>query len=172
MSAPTEQPRAHVDPVLRLEVEAFLHLEAELLDEWRLKEWLELFTVDCNYHVPSTDVPDGDPDTHLFFVRDDHFLLGQRVEALLNGTAWAESPRSTTHRMIANVRPVESRPGTVSVQANALVHRSRANRLDCFPVRYRYTLIRGGPDQFKISYRRATLALEQLRPAGRLSIIL
>lgn len=172
MSGTADRAQDRTDLGLRREVEAFLHLEAELLDEWRLQEWLALFTPDCRYYVPSTDVPDGDPDTHLFFVRDDYFLLGQRVEALLDGTAWAENPRSTTHRMIANVRPVETEPGTVTVKANALVHRSRADRLDCYPVRYEYTLLRGGGAGFEIRYRRATLALEQLRPAGRVSIIL
>jgi hypothetical protein len=28
---------------LRAEIEEFLYMEAELLDEWRLDEWLELF---------------------------------------------------------------------------------------------------------------------------------
>ena len=47
--------------LLRLEVEEFLVEEAALLDEWRLDEWLALFTEDATYVVPSTDLPDGDP---------------------------------------------------------------------------------------------------------------
>ena len=43
--------------ISRADVEDFLFAEAELLDEWRLPEWLELFTEDAIYYVPSTDVP-------------------------------------------------------------------------------------------------------------------
>lgn len=157
---------------LRHEVETFLHHEAELLDEWRLQEWLALFTPDCSYLVPSTDVPDGNPDDHLFFIRDDYFLLSQRVQALLDGTAWAENPKSTTHRMVTNVRPVEHADGTIVVKANGLVHRSSGPRLDAYPTRYTYHLVRGGAAGFEIRHRRAVLAMEQLRPVGRVSIIL
>jgi len=165
-------PITYPSAALRHEVETFLLYEAQLLDEWRLPEWLDLFTPDCRYLVPSTDVPHGDPDTDLFFIRDDYFLLRQRVEALMNGTAWAESPHSTTHRMISNVQPVENVPGTVDVKANFLIHRSSGARLDVYPGRYDLTLLRGGHAGFEIQFRRAVLAMEQLRPHGRVSIIL
>ena len=43
--------------IARTDVEDFLFAEAELLDEWRLPEWLELFTDDAKYYVPATDLP-------------------------------------------------------------------------------------------------------------------
>src|SRR5262245_53854066 len=74
--------------ITRDQVEDFMYLEAELLDEWRLKEWLALFTADASYYVPATDVaPDASPDTSLFYVADDRFRLEQRVERLLKRTA-------------------------------------------------------------------------------------
>ena len=42
------------DDVTREQVEDFMYLEAEMLDEWRLKEWLGLFTADGAYYVPTT----------------------------------------------------------------------------------------------------------------------
>ena len=49
--------------VSRADIEDFLFTEADLLDEWRLPEWLELFTDDAIYYVPSTDVAaDASPD--------------------------------------------------------------------------------------------------------------
>ena len=48
---------------LRLDVEEFLYAEAALLDAWRLDDWLELFTADARYEVPSTDRPTGEPAT-------------------------------------------------------------------------------------------------------------
>src|SRR5205085_2225907 len=56
--------------LVRLEVEEFLFEEAALLDDWRLDDWLALFTKDCRYVVPSTDKPDGDPASDLTLVDD------------------------------------------------------------------------------------------------------
>ena len=41
-----------MDSDLRHKVEDFLYLEAELLDERRFREWLELFTDDIHYWMP------------------------------------------------------------------------------------------------------------------------
>jgi p-cumate 2,3-dioxygenase subunit beta len=157
---------------LQHEVEDFLYREAELLDAWRLDEWLAMFTDDCLYLVPSTDRPDGDADTDLFLIRDDHFLLSQRVAAILDGTAWAESPRSTTLRTVTNVRAEVLEDGTIEARAAFVVHRSRASRVDVYPGRVTLGLVRDDHGGLRIRYRRAVLALEQLRPHGRVSIIL
>ena len=42
--------------IARTDIEDFLFAEAELLDEWRLPEWLELFTDDAIYYVPAIDL--------------------------------------------------------------------------------------------------------------------
>jgi p-cumate 2,3-dioxygenase beta subunit len=153
------------------EVTSFLAYEADLLDRWQLHDWYALFTPDCTYQVPTTDRPDGDADVDLFFVRDDWFLLGQRVDALMNGTAWTESPHSITHRMISHVRAYEDADG-VRVSANAVVYRSVLDRLDVYPYVLGLALVRGGHAGFQIRHRRATLALAQLRPQGRVSVLL
>ena len=38
----------------RLEVEDFLYREAALLDDWKLKEWLDLFSPRARYEVAPT----------------------------------------------------------------------------------------------------------------------
>jgi len=154
------------------EIEDFLYYDAELLDAWRLREWFELFTPDCHYRVPATDCPHGDPEHDLFLISDDWFLLSQRVDALLDGSAWAESPRSTTHRMISNVRSRELDDGRIEARANVILSRSRADRIDVYPAHLTITLVRGGHSGFEISDRLAVLAMEQLRPHGRLSVLL
>ncbi len=53
---------ASADRELRAEVENFLYEEAELLDEWRLDEWVELFTEDGINQVPALDDPDARSD--------------------------------------------------------------------------------------------------------------
>ena len=56
--------------LLRLRVEDLLFEEAALLDQWKLDEWLALYTEDAHYYVPPTDIPGetADPDTALFYV--------------------------------------------------------------------------------------------------------
>ncbi len=157
---------------LRSTVEDFLIHDAELLDKWRLREWFDRFTVDCRYHIPSTDRPDGDPETDLSFVWDDWFLLSQRIESIIDGTAWAESPRSTTHRMVSNVRARVLNDDSVEATANVLVHRSSGVRLDAYPAFLTLILVPVDGSRFEIRFRKAVLAMEQLRPHGRLSILL
>ena len=164
------------DAALVHDVSQFLYYESELLDAWRLDAWFSLFTPDCIYLVPSTDRPDGDPETDLFFVRDDWFLLSQRVSAIMDGTAWTESPRSITKRIISNVRAqtIEGDGGAeeIAVKFNFVVYRSAMANLDIYPGECRLTLVRGGHAGFEIRFRRSTLALAQLRPHGRVSVIL
>jgi p-cumate 2,3-dioxygenase subunit beta len=169
---PPPVPVTYGSPQLVQEVAAFFAYDSELLDEWRLDEWLELFTPDCRYLVPATDRPDGDPREDLFFIRDDYFLLSERVAAMLNGTAWTESPHSTTHRMITNVRAQDLGDDQVLAKANLLVHRARAGRLDAYPAHLTLLLVRGGNARFEIVERKAVLAMQQLRPHGRVSILL
>ena len=160
------------ESTLRAEVEGFLFRDAELLDTWQLEEWFERFTPDCRYHIPTTDRPDGNPETDLSFVWDDWFLLSQRIESILDGTAWAESPRSTTHRMVSNIQVRVLGDGAIEAKANVLVHRSAAGRLDPYPAFLTLELLRTDDGRFEIRYRKAVLAMQELRPHGRLSILL
>jgi p-cumate 2,3-dioxygenase subunit beta len=169
---PVSAPAPQIDDALSREVELFLYYEAELLDDWRLREWFALFTPDCEYLVPSTDRPAGDPEFDLFFVRDDWFLLSQRIDAMDGGTAWTESPHSITKRMISNVMATENADGSIAVRANFVIYRSALANVDVYPGSYVMRLLRGGSAGFEIQSRRSTLALAQLRPHGRVSIIL
>ena len=157
---------------LRLAVEKFLFQEADLLDCWLLDDWLLLWTEDVTYLVPATDKPDGDPSRDLMFVQDDRFILEQRVKSLMNGTAWAESPHSTTRRMISNVRATHIGDGAVEVKASFVVYRSQGSTLQIFPGHYEYLLEAGGPAGFRIRVKKAILDLEELRPHGRIAILL
>jgi p-cumate 2,3-dioxygenase beta subunit len=159
-------------PALRAAVEDFLFFEADLLDRWQLQEWLALWTDEVTYLIPATDRPDGDPSRDLFLVQDDRFLLEQRVQSLLTKTAWAESPHSTTRRLVSNVRARHLGDGTVECQANFVVYRSRGSNVDVYPGRYELLLEHGGPAGFRMRARKAILSLEQLRPHGRVSFIL
>jgi p-cumate 2,3-dioxygenase beta subunit len=159
------------DPVLRA-VERFLYAEAELLDQWRLHEWLELFTPHGTYQVPSTDKPDGDPDRDLFLIQDDRFLLQQRVNSLLTRAAHAEYPHSRTRRLVTNVRARERERDQVEVRANFAVFRTRSGTLDTYVGQYEHLLAPDPGSGFRFIERKAVLDLDALRPHGKVSIIL
>lgn len=153
-------------------IERFLFAEAELLDQWRLHEWLELFTPDARYLVPTTDKPDGDPTRDLFLVQDDRFLLEQRVNSLLTRAAHAEYPHSQTRRMISNIRAWDAEPRKVNVAANFVVFRSRNGSLDTYVGYHRHLLEQDSDGSLRFIERKATLSLETLRPQGKVSILL
>ena len=157
---------------LRLAVEDFLFHDAALLDAWQLQEWLALWTEEVTYLIPATDRPAGDPSHDLFLVQDDRFLLEQRVGSLQTKTAWAESPHSTTRRIVSNVRAARRDDGLVEARANFVVYRSRQATVDVYPGRYEMLLQPGGDAGFRIRVRKAVLSLDELRPHGRVSIIL
>ena len=157
-------------PTLREVVEEFLFEEAALLDNWSLDEWLNLFTEDARYVVPTTDLPEGDPKRDLVFIDDDITRLRARAVRLNSRYAHREYPWSRTRRFVSNVRVVESSDGELSVSANVLVYRFRSGEGAPYVGTIDYILRRDGED-LKIAYRRAVLDLETLSWHGAVSII-
>jgi len=153
-------------------VEQFLYADAELLDQWRLHEWLATFRSDARYLVPSTDLPDGDPAQDLFLVQDDRFLLEQRVNSLLTRAAHAEYPHSRTRRMITNIRVVDEGDDQLRVTANFTIFRIRSGVLDTYVGQYRHLLVRDSEHGYVFVERRSVLDLAALRPQGKVSILL
>lgn len=154
----------------RTEAEDFLYAEADLLDSWRLEEWLDLFSPDAQYWVPSTDQPNGKPDDTLFLIADDMARLRARVKRLLSVHAHAESPHSRTRRMISNVR-VDNAGDEILIRSNFVVYRFRGEAADQYVGHYEHGLV-GRNGALKIRMRKAILDMEALRPVGKVSIIL
>jgi 3-phenylpropionate/cinnamic acid dioxygenase small subunit len=87
------------------EAERLIYLEGELLDDWRLDDWLKLYTDDMTYLVPTPGMPmDCSPDTSLFLINDDRSRMESRVKRLKKRTAHSEYPHSTTVHMFSNLR--------------------------------------------------------------------
>lgn len=157
-------------PTLRELVEDFLFQEAAMLDEWRLDDWVKLFTEDARYVVPTTDLPEGDPKRDLVFINDDITRLHARVARLTSRHAHREYPWSRTRRFVSNVRVEESNDAELSVTANVLVYRFRSGEGAPYVGSIDYVLRRDGGD-LRIAYRRAVLDLEALSWHGAVSII-
>jgi p-cumate 2,3-dioxygenase beta subunit len=168
-TAPADGPHS---TITRQQVEDFLYAEADLLDNWRLDEWLALFDQERGgYYMPTTDCPpDADPGTALFLIADDMTKLRSRVEQLLSGLTWAENPKSRTRHMVNNVRILGMAGEVLRVQANFVVFRMRFQNIDPYIGTYHYKLIPNN-GSFKILERRVVLDLEALRPHGKVSFI-
>jgi len=158
--------------VTRAEVEDLLYFEAELLDTWQLREWLELFTKDGCYYVPSTDLPkNASADNSLFYIADDPVRMHERVVRLMKKTAHSEYPRSRTRHLISNVRILDASEEEVLVAAACVTYRMKFGSSDAYIGSSQYRL-RRVDGQLRIAEKRVYLDLEALRPHGRVSIIL
>lgn len=171
----TEAPRtaARTNPaaVSRAEIEDFLFLEASLLDEWRLAEWLKLFRDDASYMIPALDTPAASPQESLYLVNDNMARLRSRVNQLTGKSMWAENPVSRTRRCIANVRILSADDAGVRITANFAVYRMRHKEVHTYIGRYEHLLqpVEGG---FLFRERKSILDLESLNPHGKVSILL
>lgn len=153
------------------EAEELVKREAALLDDWKTTEWSDLFEEGGQYLVPSTDDPDGSPCQSLHLINDDYIRLVQRGVRLLKRTAHAEYPHSRTTRIVSNVRVSDGDDGASRIDCNFVVYRSRRDRMDVYPGRSIYQVVCDG-DAWKIRKKTAILGIEELRPQGKLSIIL
>ena len=167
----TESPESSPGIASRAEVEDFLYHEAALLDEWKVAEWAALFTDDGEYMIPPTDDPHADPKKTLFLVYDDRHRLAERGKRLMNKAAHAEFPHSRTVHQYSNVRVSAGEGGETLVRCAFNVVRSKGPITESYPghMRFRLARIDGA---LRIRLKRAELALEVLRPHGKVSIIL
>jgi 3-phenylpropionate/cinnamic acid dioxygenase small subunit len=109
--------------VTKAAVEALLFREARLLDEWRLDEWLDMFTSDAMYWLP---LDDGKPtDRNASIVFDTTVRREERVHHLLNHRFASQSPRSRTVHMIANVEVEAASENRVLARSNQVVYEVR-----------------------------------------------
>jgi len=158
--------------VSRAEVEDLLYYEAELLDGWRLDDWLQLMADDASYYVPPNDKPDADHRFTLFTIADDIVRLRERIIRLKDPNCHAEYPPSRTRRLITNVRITGVEDDIISASANFAIHRHRRGGAHQeFVGRYRYKLRRVA-GMLKIVERRAILDAEELGALGSVSFIL
>jgi len=124
---------------LKQQVEDFLYTEADLLDERRFAEWLELMTDDLVYFMPiRRNVPIGAhaaeentrEGTDISWFEDDKWTLSKRVEQIMTGVHWAEEPLSRVCHMVSNVQllevdPSAAAPREVAVRSRFLVYQNR-----------------------------------------------
>lgn len=124
---------AHDALSLRLSIEEFLYLEAELLDDHRYDEWLALLADDIHYWAPTQANRlrrdrgrEASAPGEVALFDDDKTTLCWRVRQMGLATHWAEDPPSRTRHLVSNIRiaPGES-AGEYAVRSNFLCYRNR-----------------------------------------------
>lgn len=156
---------------LKADVEDFLYMEADLLDERRFKDWLNLLAEDIVYFMPiRRNVKFGQhaerENTKLgvgiSWFDEDKWTLTKRVEQILTGVHYAEEPLSRVCHMVSNVQVVGVRPDAptgeeVEVRSRFLVYQNRVEYETYFFVGKRYDTLRRTADGFKVARREIIL---------------
>jgi 3-phenylpropionate/cinnamic acid dioxygenase small subunit len=158
------------------EMVSWLNHEAELLDEGRFDEWLNLLGDDLVYEAPvrlTKELGEGGENAYKAFVDQYYFLedrttLELRVKRLKTDFAWAEDPPSRTRRFVSNVRVNGRVQDEAEVRSYLLLYRNRGDDTgnDLISAERQDVLYRG-PVGWKLSSRlilidQATLGTKNL----------
>ena len=156
--------------LLKYQVEEFLYMEAETLDERRYENWLELLTDDVRYWMPlRRNVKFGELERE--FTREGQDInwfdegkdtLTRRVNQILTGVHWAEAPLSRICHIVSNVQvleatPTVSDPTEVAVKCRFIVYRNRVETETDLLVGKREDRLRKVDGRWKISQRKVVL---------------
>jgi 3-phenylpropionate/cinnamic acid dioxygenase small subunit len=161
---------------LRHAIEDFFYLEAELLDDRRLREWLDLLADEVHYWMPirlnllerPADVNDElSKPGEAYYFNDTKETLNLRIERFYKKNAWAEMPPSRTRHLVSNVRVKQDSGLEIEVHSNFLCYRTRMEKDQDIFVGTRHDLLRRDSSNFKIVRRmiildQATLAAKNI----------
>lgn len=152
--------------LLKSDVEEFLYLEADLLDERRYPEWLDLLTDDFQYSMPlRMNVMFSDVQTHedtragseICWFDEGKDTMSLRVDQLMTGQHWAEEPVSRVSHLVTNVRLDVVELPEVEVSCRFLVYRNRVADETDFLVGRRRDRLRKAGDSWQVARRHLLL---------------
>ncbi len=155
---------------LTQEIAEFFYAEAELLDERRHSDWLDLLAEDIRYWMPMRrNVKFGDTGREFTREREDinwfdegKETLTRRVRQIETGIHWAEEPQSRITHMVSNVQVLEATPNaemaqTVTAKCRFLIYRNRVETETDLLVGKREDTLRRAGDRWLIARRKIIL---------------
>ncbi|SOC49497.1 3-phenylpropionate/cinnamic acid dioxygenase, small subunit [Blastococcus aggregatus] len=170
---------ALLERMLLLEsVSEFLYREADLLDERRYTEWLDMLAEDYQYSVPlRMNVAYGETDAReetragreILWFDEGKETMSLRVDQLNTGLHWAEEPVSRVSHLVTNIRLDAVELPEVSVSCRFLVYRNRVADETDFLVGRRKDRLRQVGDSWQV-VRRELLLDQSVLLAKNLSI--
>jgi 3-phenylpropionate/cinnamic acid dioxygenase small subunit len=154
--------------MLQREIEEFTAMEAELLDERRYMEWIQLIADDIHYHVPirrnmkfgEQARENSNADSEISWIDEGKRILVGRVRQIMTGIHWCEEPLSRVRHVISNVQVVAVRGDEVEERDRFIVYRNRMqDEWDLFVGKREQVLRRDSATGWKIAKR--TVILDQ-----------
>lgn len=112
----------------RAQAESWLYHEAQLIDEYRLNDWLALFSEDALYWLPIDET--AQPGRTVALICDNSLRRRERVYRLLETGAHAQEPVSRTLHMVANVQVEQPHVDDIIVRSNQIIYEIRAGAAD------------------------------------------
>ena len=102
-------------------VRDLLYLEADLLDRRQWAQWIDLYTEDCVYWVPSWATEDeltDDPELEVNFI----YLTGKpsleaRIYRIESGNSYATAPLARTAHLVDTIRLVKADEDIIEASA-------------------------------------------------------
>lgn len=122
------------DMETHFKVTQFYNLEAEILDDGRFGDWLEMLAADLRYWAPvrtnrlrrQQALSILQPDEAAFYDETKE-SLAWRIRRFDTGMAWSEDPPSRTRHLVSNVT-VREHPDGLLVRSAFLVYRNRLEK--------------------------------------------
>ena len=156
---------------LKADVEDLYYREADLLDDRRFRDWLELLADDITYFMPirrnvkfgqhmareNTKLGEG-----IGWFDEDKWTLTKRVDQILTGVHYAEEPLSRITHMVSNVQIRAARPqideaSEIDVTSRFLVYQNRVEYETYIFVGRRNDTLRSTSNGWKIAKREILL---------------
>lgn len=124
---------------LKADIEDFYYHEADLLDERRFRDWLDILADDISYFMPiRRNVKFGQHQARentkrgegISWFDEDKWTLTKRVDQILTGVHYAEEPLSRICHMVSNVqikavRGDLEKPAELDVTSRFLIYQNR-----------------------------------------------
>ncbi len=134
MASATETMQQRLERLLlKDEIEQFLYMEAELLDERKYSAWLDLIADDIHYWMPTRrNIKFGDeaheysdPELEISWMNEGKRTLAARVQQLNTGVHWCEEPVSRNRHTVSAVQILDVLGDEVKVRCRFNVYTNR-----------------------------------------------
>ncbi|HEY1823844.1 MAG TPA: 3-phenylpropionate/cinnamic acid dioxygenase subunit beta [Trebonia sp.] len=160
------------------EVSDFLYREADLLDQRRYQEWLDLLADDYQYAVPLrmnvmyddvAEREDTRAGSEVCWFDEGKDTAELRVAQLATGKHWAEEPVSRVTHLVTNIRLESAELPEVNLSCRFVVYRNRVADETDFLVGRRRDRLRKTADGWRV-VRRELLLDQSVLLAKNLSV--
>jgi 3-phenylpropionate/cinnamic acid dioxygenase small subunit len=129
------------DAILKEQVEQFLFLQSELLDNKNWQGFIDLFADDGVYWMPVLpEQSDWRSEASIF--AEDKLMMEVRMGRVTHPTAWSQAPMWMTNHLVGNIAIESVSPSLVVVRSRFHLMELRRDQVRHFGGTYRHTLHR------------------------------